>query len=163
MEKLDLNIENLIRYYSKYKELITLHQLMGFGDSPRSSEGFTEGLCSAIYSLKKDYPDRREWDLIGKDGKRYEVKGTVGKNNSTSINPENRFDILIWVNINIDNDELIFRHYHLELIQDFLKFKKYKSAKPTISLNLIPQEKSLIERYLINIGEKSITKKEDIK
>lgn len=151
-------LESFIEYYCKFKELMELHRSLGFGDSPRSNEGFTEGLCCEVYGLKKDYPEGREWDLISPDGIRYEIKGTVGKNNSTSINPENGFDFLIWVNVNFDNNEITFRHYRYKAVHSFLNSRNYKGKKPTISLNLIPKDQITVDKFFVDVEGNKLNK-----
>lgn len=89
----------LVKYYKIFWALTRLHSDIDlrFGETPRTSEKFTEFLCMKIFDLEKS--GCRQYDLKtkGNRGKRIEVKGTTSKGGKTTIRYPLPFDYLYWV------------------------------------------------------------------
>ena len=96
--------EDFIDYYKKFKELANKHKQLGFGNSPRLAEGFTESLCRYICKLYK--VKGRDYDAIDNKGNNVEIKATTSKSGTVTVNSEVEFDYLLWMYFDLDNDEL---------------------------------------------------------
>lgn len=113
---------DLVKYYYQYKDLILLHQKLGFGNAPRSSEGFTESLCCSLFNLKKATDVKRKYDLLDPaTGAKIEVKATTETYGSTTINPTSVFDYLYWVVFLLPQDSFTIRKIEYTEFSDFFK------------------------------------------
>lgn len=127
-------IQNLIVYYYKYRELVTLHREFGFGTAPRLSEGFTECLCKNLFGFEKVSGVNREYDLLNPlNNHCIEVKATTEDSGSTTINPYAKFDVLYWISFRIDFNGLWVREIPYENFDEIHRLES-KSKRMNIQL-----------------------------
>lgn len=96
--------EEFVEYYECLKNLIYKHRNLGYGKSTRLSEGFTESLCR--YKLKLFTIKDRMYDAIDSDENLIEIKSTYDNNGTTTISTKAKFNYLLWMAFNIEEDEI---------------------------------------------------------
>lgn len=133
--------QKLVEYFFLYKELSRLHKDFGFGETPRSSEGFTESLCCHLFEgferVKEMDGVKREYDLKNNHDKsqRIEVKGTTSLIGRTTIRTTSNFSHLFWVVILLSENKIQIRKIKKEAMSTF--FDKHLGAdkRPPVSLS----------------------------
>lgn len=139
--------EDFIDYYKKFKELAYKHKELGFGNSPRLAEGFTESLCRYIRKLYK--VKGREYDAIDNKGNNVEIKATTSKSGTVTINSDVEFDYLLWMYFDLDNDELLI----YKLNYDSFK-SRFDTTSGRITVNLSSFNEIKKEQKFKLIGNK---------
>jgi hypothetical protein len=99
---MDISLEEYSVYYFLLKRLAELHKKFAFGATPDIPSGFSENLCRHLLQLKK--PKGRTVDAVDASGLEIEIKATGSSTGQTTISSCAKFDILIWINIDFQND-----------------------------------------------------------
>lgn len=140
IEIIQLEDKRYEQYYWLRKDLYNKSKEMNFGYGQLPSK-FTEGLCNQIYKMTSTNGSERYLaDSIDKDEQYVEIKCTQQDNTSVSINKELKFNYLLWININYDEDEFYVKKYTVEEIQnliDGLNNEEKNKKRLTIDLNKI--------------------------
>lgn len=142
--------KNFIDYYKLFKSLAEKHKKLGFGQSPRLSEGFTENLCRYLYGLYKI--KGRIYDAIDGKGCSVEIKATTSIKGTVSINSDVEFDYLLWMYFDLDHDKLSI--YKIKYSSFKEKFE-FNSDRITINLNLFAESNPERIYFLTNYKFKS--------
>ena len=130
--------KDFIDYYNIFKQLSNKHKALGFGQSPRLSEGFTENLCRYILNLYKI--KGRDYDAIDNLGKKIEIKATTSERGTVTINSDVEFDYLLWMYFDLAQDKLSI--YKIE----YREFKsKFDVSSGRITINLDSFSKKLLK------------------
>lgn len=130
--------KDFIDYYNIFKQLSNKHKELGFGHSPRLSEGFTENLCRYILNLYKI--KGRDYDAIDNLGKKIEIKATTSERGTVTINSDVEFDYLLWMYFDLAQDKLSI--YKIE----YREFKsKFDVSSGRITINLYSLSKKLVK------------------
>jgi hypothetical protein len=157
----------LVEYYKLFKELAIYHEECGFGDSPRTSAMFTEGVTRHLLGLKKDVGSKRLFDAFDpKTGKKYEIKTTTGKNTSSDINAKARPDYLIWNQLKLKEDLFIINTIEYHLIEPYIQGLSWfnKKDRGPFSLAKAFKNKSFTsDIYKINTMDMKIYKTNEVK
>lgn len=147
---------DLVEYYFKYIDLVKIHQRLKFGEAPRTSEGFTESLCSHLYGFTKAKNVKREYDLDDPvTNSKIEVKATVSDVGSTTINPIAQFDYLYWLIFRLDLDCLWVKKISFQEVQNYIQKKNLSGKRVNITLGDI--DSSFKNMDMFELSNKSFT------
>jgi len=151
-------LKDFIEYYEQYKKLAILHKYLGFGNSPRSSESFSERLCcllKKLYIYKETNKKTRSYDATDEQKNRIEIKATTDPSCPTTMNKDNEvFDYLYWLYFNLKDDKLTIS---VMPSKNFNKLKNKADDRPDVRLTDYSKKNAKIFKYIIDINKKEIT------
>lgn len=148
--------QKLVEYFFLFKGLSRLHKDFGFGETPRSSEGFTESLCCHLFdNLQRINGVRRKHDLENKKTfEKIEVKGTTNATGRTTINPSSEFHYLYWVIILQRENKVLIKKIKRESMSSF--FTRYFNTKKRTPISLSKFEATEVTEHLFDENMKTI-------
>lgn len=128
--------EKFIKYYGILKEFIKNTKEFDFGNGFLPQK-YTEGLCRTLLDLEesqgKDFDAIKVVDSEKKET--VEIKATLTKKGTTTLNIDKEFDWLYWMYFNFDNNELTIYEIEGKKLRDLYKENKDGTGRINITLS----------------------------
>lgn len=137
VNKIQISEEKYNAYFFALKSVFGMHREYKFGKSPDIPSGFSESLCRHILNLQKS--NDRTHDAINTKSELIEIKATGSKEGKTTISNKNKFDLLIWMFVDFENDSVNVHRFNRDMFS-----LSGNSDRKSISLSGIAKRNAIV-------------------
>lgn len=146
--------KEFVEYYAALKTLIIKHRELGYGKSTRLSEGFTESLCRHRFQLYTI--TGKEYDAIDSNDKLVEIKSTYDNNGNTTISTSAKWDYLLWMAFNIEENKV--NVYKIEYKTLKSELENNSKSRMSIMLSKYTETQNPYRSFEFDVKNKKIIK-----